>query len=137
MDPCQARPADHFGPQDYLDAACETVCPLQPACGHLQAMSGVFSIASHSVLQYFPEVTLPEQTGWAHFLISVDAICVSPFIGAAERLDVSHATTGGACPENSARPSGTTTHLRRYKSSRISTVYCSGRLRRSSASNPR
>jgi hypothetical protein len=49
--------------QDYLDAACETVCPLQPACGHLQAMSGVFSIASHSVLQYFPEVTLQEQTG--------------------------------------------------------------------------
>jgi len=49
--------------QDYLDAACEAVCPLQPACGHLQAMSGVFSIASHSVLQYFPEVTLQEQTG--------------------------------------------------------------------------
>ena len=56
--------------QDYLDAACEAVCPLQPACGHLQAMSGVFSIASHSVLQYFPEVALQEQTGWAHFLLS-------------------------------------------------------------------
>ena len=56
--------------QDYLDAACEAVCPLQPACGHLHAMSGVFSIASHSVLQYFPEVTLQEQTGWAHFLLS-------------------------------------------------------------------
>jgi hypothetical protein len=38
-------------------------------------MSGVFSIASHSVLQYFPpEVTLQEQTGWAHFLLSSDAI---------------------------------------------------------------
>jgi hypothetical protein len=49
--------------QGYLDAARETVCPLQPACGHLQAMSGVFSIASHSVLQYFPDVTLQEQTG--------------------------------------------------------------------------
>jgi hypothetical protein len=60
--------------QDYLDAACETVCPLQPACGHSQAMSGVFSIASHSVLQYFPEVTLQEQTGWAHFLFSSDAM---------------------------------------------------------------
>jgi hypothetical protein len=33
-------------------------------------MSGVFSIASHSVLQYFPEVILQEQTGWAHFLLS-------------------------------------------------------------------
>ena len=59
-----------YASQDYLDAACETVCPLQPACGHLQLMSGVFSIASHSVLQYFPEVTLQEQTGWAHFLLS-------------------------------------------------------------------
>jgi hypothetical protein len=56
--------------QGYLDAARETVCPLQSACGHSQAMSGVFSIASHSVLQYFPEVTLQEQTGWAHFLLS-------------------------------------------------------------------
>jgi hypothetical protein len=51
------------GPEDYLDAACEAVCPLQPGCGHLQEMSGVFSIASHSVLQYFPDVTLQEQTG--------------------------------------------------------------------------
>jgi hypothetical protein len=56
--------------QDYLDAACETVCPLQSACGQSQAMSGVFSIASHSVLQYFPDVTLQEQMGWAHFLLS-------------------------------------------------------------------
>jgi hypothetical protein len=71
--PVHAR-ADHFGPEDYLDAACEAVWPLQPACGHLQAMSGVFSIASHSVLQYFPEVTLQEQTGWAHFLFSSDAM---------------------------------------------------------------
>jgi hypothetical protein len=68
-DLCQSMPADHFGPEGYLDAARET-CPLQPACGHLQEMSGVFSIASHSVLQYFPEVTLQEQTGWAHFLLS-------------------------------------------------------------------
>ena len=70
MDPCHSTPADRFEAEDYLDAACETVCPLQPRCGHLQAMSGVFSIASHSVLQYFPEVTLQEQTGWAHFLLS-------------------------------------------------------------------
>ena len=27
--------------QGYVDAARETVCPLQPACGHLQAISGV------------------------------------------------------------------------------------------------
>jgi hypothetical protein len=37
-------------------------------------MSGVFSIAAHSVLQYFPDVTLQEQTGWAHFLLSSNAI---------------------------------------------------------------
>jgi hypothetical protein len=33
-------------------------------------MSGVFAIASHSVLQYFPDVTVQEQTGCAHFLLS-------------------------------------------------------------------
>jgi hypothetical protein len=80
VDPCHSMPADHFGPEGYLDAVRETVCPLQPACGHLQAMSGVFSIASHSVLQYFPDVTLQEQTGWAHFLLSSGAMWCSPFI---------------------------------------------------------
>jgi hypothetical protein len=30
-------------------------------------MSGVFSIASHSALQYVPDVVLHEQTGCAHF----------------------------------------------------------------------
>jgi hypothetical protein len=54
-----------------------SIFPLQPACPHLQSTSGVFSIAAHSVLQYFPEVTLQEQTGWAHFLLSSDAIGVS------------------------------------------------------------
>ena len=38
-------------------------------------------MASHCVLQYFPDVILQEQTGWAHFLLSPDVICVSPFIG--------------------------------------------------------
>jgi hypothetical protein len=38
-------------------------------------MSGVFSIASHSTLQYFSDVTVHEQTGCAHFLLS--AILVS------------------------------------------------------------
>jgi hypothetical protein len=33
-------------------------------------MSGVFSIASHWVLQYLPDVTVQEQTGCAHFLLS-------------------------------------------------------------------
>jgi hypothetical protein len=36
----------------------------------VQSMSGVFSIASHCVLQYFPEVTLQEQMGCAHFFPS-------------------------------------------------------------------
>jgi len=39
-------------------------------------MSGVFSIASHCVLQYFSGVTLQEQIGWAHFVPSLAAICV-------------------------------------------------------------
>jgi hypothetical protein len=30
-------------------------------------MSGVFSIASHWVLQYLPDVVSQEQIGWAHF----------------------------------------------------------------------
>jgi len=31
-------------------------------------MSGVFSMASHWVLQYLPELVMHEQTGCAHFL---------------------------------------------------------------------
>jgi hypothetical protein len=43
------------------------VLPLQPACPQEQSMSGVFSIASHWALQYFPDVVMQEQTGCAHF----------------------------------------------------------------------
>jgi hypothetical protein len=42
------------------------VLPLQPACLHAHSMSGVFSIASHSALQYLPDVIMQEQTGCAH-----------------------------------------------------------------------
>jgi hypothetical protein len=82
-------------PQDYLDAACDTVCPLQPACGHLQVMSGVFSIASHSVLQYVPDVTLQEQTGWAHFLLSSDGMWSLLLLHQTVGLDVCQARKGG------------------------------------------
>jgi hypothetical protein len=34
----------------------------------LQSTSGVFSIASHCGLQYFPELTVQEQMGCAHLL---------------------------------------------------------------------
>jgi hypothetical protein len=37
-------------------------------------MSGVFSIASHSVLQYLPDLVRHEQTGWAHFSAFAEAI---------------------------------------------------------------
>ena len=40
---------------------------MQPVCPHEQSMSGVFSIASHWVLQYLPDVGTHEQTGCAHF----------------------------------------------------------------------
>ena len=43
------------------------VLPLQTACPHEQSMSGVFSIASHWVLQYLPDVVVQEQIGCAHF----------------------------------------------------------------------
>jgi hypothetical protein len=46
---------------DYSD-----VLPLQQSCPHAQSMSGVFSIAAHSVLQYLPDVITHEQTGCAH-----------------------------------------------------------------------
>jgi hypothetical protein len=42
--------------------------PLHAGCPHVQSMSGIFSIASHSTLQYLPDVTMHEQTGCAHFL---------------------------------------------------------------------
>jgi hypothetical protein len=38
-------------------------------------MSGVFSIASHSVLQYLPSVATHEQIGCAHFLTLVNSMC--------------------------------------------------------------
>jgi hypothetical protein len=37
-------------------------------------MSGVFSMASHCVLQYLPEVVRQEQTGCAHFVAFSAAI---------------------------------------------------------------
>ena len=40
---------------------------MQPVCPHEQSMSGIFSIASHWVLQYLPDVVTHEQTGCAHF----------------------------------------------------------------------
>jgi hypothetical protein len=40
---------------------------LQAGCPQAQSISGVFSMAEHSVLQYFPDVTMHEQTGCAHF----------------------------------------------------------------------
>jgi hypothetical protein len=45
----------------------QEVLPLQVPCPHKHSMSGVFSIAAHSVLQYLPEVVSHEQTGCAHF----------------------------------------------------------------------
>jgi hypothetical protein len=41
-------------------------------------MSGVFSIASHCVLQYLPEVVMQEQTGCAHFLAVSLVISIPP-----------------------------------------------------------
>jgi hypothetical protein len=50
---------------------------LQPVCPQVQSMSGVFSIASHCVLQYLPEVVRHEQTGCAHFTAFSGAILFS------------------------------------------------------------
>ena len=50
-------------------------------------MSLVFSIASHSALQYLPFVTVQEQTGCAHFLPFSEAI-LFPFFRRHE--DVRH-----------------------------------------------
>src|ERR1700722_14076672 len=50
-----------------MQASGQDVFPLQPAWLQWQSMSGVFSIASHSMLQYLPDVAMHEQTGCAHF----------------------------------------------------------------------
>ncbi len=39
------------------------ILPLQPWCAHVQSISGVFSMASHWVLQYLPDVVTHEQRG--------------------------------------------------------------------------
>lgn len=57
-----------------------SVLPLQPGCPHLQSTSGVFSIASHSTLQYFPVVTVHEQIGCAHFFPSAISILLDKFV---------------------------------------------------------
>jgi hypothetical protein len=45
----------------------QDVLRLQPARPHGQSISGVFSIAAHSVLQYLPDVITHKQMGCAHF----------------------------------------------------------------------
>jgi hypothetical protein len=54
------------------------VLSLQPAYPHAQSMSGVFSIAPHSVLQYLPDIVTHEQTGGTHF--SAFAVVISSFL---------------------------------------------------------
>lgn len=50
------------------------ILPVHVRCPHEQSMSGVFSVVSHSTLQYFPDVVRHEQTGWAHFSAFVAVI---------------------------------------------------------------
>lgn len=48
--------------------------PWHPAWPHEQSTSGVFSIASQSLLHYLPDVVGHEQTGCAHFSAFAEAI---------------------------------------------------------------
>jgi hypothetical protein len=50
-------------------------------------MSGVFSMASHWVLQNFPVVIMHEQTGWAHFSGFEGVISFSPIDGLGNHCD--------------------------------------------------
>jgi hypothetical protein len=52
--------------------------PLHPVCGHAQAISGVFSVASHSALQYLPDVVTHEQSGCEHFTAFSEPISFLP-----------------------------------------------------------
>ena len=52
----------------------ERLLPWHPAWPHEQSTSGVFSIASQSLLQYLPDVVGHEQTGCAHFSAFAEAI---------------------------------------------------------------
>ena len=60
------------------EGADYSVWPLQALCGQVQLTSAIFSMASHSVLQYFPSVTSQVQIGCAHFL---GAIVSAPWVG--------------------------------------------------------
>jgi hypothetical protein len=61
--------------------------PLQPAWVQEQSMSGVFSMASHSTLQYLPDVVVQEQTGCAHFSPFEVSIFLLIFLGSTHFLD--------------------------------------------------
>jgi hypothetical protein len=63
-------------------------------------MSGVFSMASHWVLQYLPDVVRQEQTGCAHFSAISGAILFSSCGWTASRLSHHGA---GASGGNDAR----------------------------------
>lgn len=49
---------------------------MHAGCPHVQSMSGIFSIASHSTLQYLPDVVTQEQIGCAHFLAFSELISI-------------------------------------------------------------
>jgi CheY-like chemotaxis protein len=56
--------------QQRITASSYTILPWQFGCGQRHSRSGVFSIASHSTLQYLlPSVVIQVQGGCAHFLL--------------------------------------------------------------------
>lgn len=68
-------------------------------------MSGVFSMASHCVLQYLPDVVMHEQTGWAHFSAFAVVISILPAWDPKWRIQA----------QNSSHPK----NLRLYRSAHI------------------
>ncbi len=60
-----------------------------------RAISGVFSVVSHSVLQYLPDVVTHEQTGCAHFSAFSAAIALLPTSDLARTIQVLMLVTRG------------------------------------------
>jgi hypothetical protein len=60
-------------------------------------MSGVFSMAAHSVLQYLPDVATHEQTGCAHFSPFARAISFLPTSDEERMIQAPILVTRGKC----------------------------------------
>jgi hypothetical protein len=80
----------------------QDVFPLQPEWEQGQSISGVFSIAAHSALQYLPDVITQEQTGCAHLWPFSSVISYLPFLPRVP-INAAYARISSLAPRQSAK----------------------------------